>query len=144
MFTGAVQNSLMEDVSILHVNADKADWTAQVRKVVINPVTDSAEISDIQFTFPQQELTVRAQTGIYDIKTDYLTLNGSVLAHQDHIDIETDSIQWLAKERKLVTEAHVTITGETYKITGDGLDISEDGKVMINKNVRSLIAPKGA
>lgn len=134
-----VQDSFMEDVAIIHVNADDTDWTAEVRKAVIDSVQNLVEVADIAFTFPRQNLSVTADTGTYNFKTDDLDLQGTVRARAEDMDISLDSVQWNAQDRKLTSDDRTVIMGKSYRIDGSGLSFNEDGTVTIRKNVRARI-----
>lgn len=134
--------SVMEDISVVHVDLGRTEWTANIQKAVINSATNAADISGITFVFPKHSLSVSADSGTYSFLSDDLQLRGSVHAHREDIDIYLDSMQWLSGERKLTSDSEALVQGKEFTVNGKGLTVLSDGIVRIERDVRARILPE--
>lgn len=133
--------SVMEDISIVHVHLDRTDWTAQIKKAVLNSDSNVADITGIDFIFPKHSLSVSADSGTYSFLSDDLQLQGSVHARSGDIDIYLDSIRWSSEERTLSSSSHALIEGREFRVNGTGLTVLSDGVVRLQRDVRAIITP---
>jgi LPS export ABC transporter protein LptC len=139
IFMTKIENSFMENVTIRHVDSATMDWTAVIKMAVIETAGNKAEITGIRFTFPQQNLTVSADTGLYNMKNDDLLLSGTVRAGNGDMDITTGPVTWHATKRELVSDSAVRIEGKSYTLSGTGLQVDENGTIILNNDVKATI-----
>lgn len=129
----------MDDVFISHIEQETISWEATIKKVLINPGQDSAKLIDISFVFPEQGLTIVSDNGRYFFSSDDLALQGSVQARKNTMDMVTGSIFWHSDTGKIDSDGHVVITDKSFQIEGDGFEMTEDGTLILQKNVEAHI-----
>ena len=133
------EDSHMHNVIIRHVTSSTTDWEAKIRSVIIDYRTDSADIFDLDFFFPQQGLRTSSESGVYEMKTDNLYLQGKVVSRTDSMTLTTDALAWVASEQKSLSDSPVVIHGNSFTVRGTGLEIIKDGTLTIRENVRAVI-----
>ncbi len=132
------RDSFMENVKLVHVTSETVDWTATIHRVVIDSSKKESVINNIMFKFHENNVTAFAESGLYDMITDDLSLSERVSAKKDGLDIKTDSIFWDADKRSLSSDSYVQIQGESIFVEGTGLTITADGKMTIKENVKAI------
>ncbi|GBD99853.1 lipopolysaccharide-assembly, LptC-related [bacterium BMS3Abin07] len=132
-------DSFMEKVSVLHVTSGVIDWKADIDKVFIDSGSRSSIIRDVSFTFPGRNVTASADNGIFDMDRDNLFLYHNVKAKKNSMDITAESISWNNNKKSLSSDSRIIISEDLLKLSGKGLDISNDGRITIKKNVRAIL-----
>lgn len=89
-------------------------------------------------------LTLKAQSGIVDLRTNNIKIAGNIDAiSQDRMELRTDSLLWLAKEEKLVTDDPIFLSRAGIKIQGEGFEADVSlGKIQVKKSVRVEVPRK--
>ena len=82
-------------------------------------------------------LRLKANEGLIDLNTSDIRIRGGVDAvTPDGMRLRTDSLCWLARKEKLVTEDRVVVTHGGTRIEGIGLEADAGlGKLKIKKDV---------
>ena len=98
------------------LNADQAEVFEREGKTVLRGVT-------ITIQEPDRTWTVTGEEGdLLDATKDVTIRKNVVLVSSDGTRLETDYLHWQAKEKKVWTDAPVTLSRKGAVITGQGLE----------------------
>lgn len=129
-------NSYMDDVNIVQRRGGIVKWTLASQKAVFLNDND-VQLMGLTITFPEKELTLHSDGGVYDIEKRNLKINGRIKASTKDYDIVTDKLFWDATRNVLLSDQRVQIIGKKFYVEGDGLD-SSNGRSTLNKNVKAI------
>ncbi len=129
-------NSYMDGVSIVQRKQGIVKWTLDSKKAIFLSEND-VKLVGLTITFPDKELTLNADGGMYDIEKRNLKIDGHITASTKDYDIVTPTLFWDASKNELTTDQRVQIIGKRFYVEGDDLNSTND-KATLNKNVKAI------
>lgn len=84
---------------------------------------------------------VSAERGVMENKSRNMSIEGNVLIRSaDGMTLRTESLEFNPKEKRVDSDAHVTVEGKTFRLTGVGLHGNTQlGRYVLKKQVTALI-----
>ena len=132
--------SYMSDVSIKQKKNGETNWTLNAKKAVFLS-SINVKLDDLKITFPEKDLILTSDNGMYDVESRNLTISGNIKASTDDYDIVATTLLWDSSKNKLFSDKRVKIVGKNFFIEGDNLIATTD-KAKLSKNVRAVFYGK--
>jgi LPS export ABC transporter protein LptC len=133
-------DSYMNDASILQKREGEVKWELKAKRAVFFN-NDVVNLSDLKITFPEKDLVLTSERGMYDIENRNLTIEGNIKASTDDYDILATTLFWDSSEEKIFSEERVRVVGRNFVVDGDGLTATTD-KARLNNNVKAVFYGK--
>lgn len=134
------ESSFMDNVSItqrkngiakLFLNAEKAVFTSE----------DEVQLNGLKMTFPEKDLTLSSSSGLYNLKTKDLKINGDIKAYTKDFEIFADNLLWDSSRNEITSNKRIRIVGKNFSAEGDFLEAISD-KATLRENVRAIFYGK--
>jgi LPS export ABC transporter protein LptC len=132
---GISPGSFMEDVSVVNRDSGALQWSLMTKRALISKDGGSAKMQDVTLTLHSEDMTVLANSGLYNIDSNDLFLSGDVNAETDNYTIKTDTA--ILKNETLSTNSKVMIEGQGFRIEGTGLKAFQK-KVTLQNDVTAV------
>jgi LPS export ABC transporter protein LptC len=132
---GIAQGSFMEDVRVVNRDSGALRWSLMTKRALISEDGGSAKMQDVTLTLHSEGMTVLANSGLYNIDNNDLSLSGGVNAVTNNYTIKTDMAS--LKNEMLSSNSKVKIEGEGFKIEGMGLRAFQK-KVNLQNDVTAI------
>ncbi len=130
------ENSYMDDVNITQRKDGVVKWImASKRAIFVND--NDVKLLGLKITFPEKELVLNSDGGLYDIEKRNLKIEGHIKASTKDYDIVTNQLFWDAEKDWLFSDQRVQIIGKKFYVEGDDLNATND-KATLNKNVKAI------
>ncbi|MCL4491554.1 MAG: LPS export ABC transporter periplasmic protein LptC [Nitrospirae bacterium] len=133
-------NSYMDDVSITQKKNGIVKWLLKSRKAVFLNDND-VKLTALQITFPEKELTLTSESGMYDIEKRNLKIENNIKASTKDYDIVASTLFWDASKNELLSDEKVRIIGKKFFVEGDNLTATTDN-AKLNNNVKAIFYGK--
>jgi len=128
--------SFIEGIRVVHKNKGRNDWVMTAKRANIIGNGDKADLSDIEVTIKDKNVTILAEKGLYDIHGKKLTINGAITAKDRDYTITSRDVEFDNATGVLKTDGKVTLTGRKFTLTGIGMQAdNKEQKVRILSNV---------
>lgn len=137
---GMGNNSYMDDVTIAQKKGGVVGWIINAKKALFLTETD-IKLSDLKIIFPEKELTLTSDGGIYDAKDKTLKIDGNIKASTKDYDIIAKSLFWDSSTDEITSDTGVQIKGKKFSIEGGRL-AATSGKAKLTDNVRAVFDGK--
>lgn len=117
------------------LDADQAEIFEKEGKTILRQVT-------LTIQEPDRTWKVSGEEGdLLDATKDVAIRKNVVLVSSDGTRLETDHLRWQAKEKRVWTDAPVTLSGKGATITGTGLETwLEEERTAVRGPVRAIFA----
>jgi LPS export ABC transporter protein LptC len=132
-----VLESFLENVEVVNKKAGEHQWSLLAKKVTISEDENIAKMHTVTVNLPRQGMTVKADSGSYNIDSKDLTLTGNIKAETDGYVVRTEQITLQSDKDELSAEDRVIIKGKRFRIEGTGLKVIQQ-KVRILSNVNAV------
>jgi LPS export ABC transporter protein LptC len=123
--------SYMEDVRVVNREEGRLLWSLRSQRTAISDEGDAAKLQRVTVSLPSHDMTVTADTGVYDIIGSGLELEGNIEADAVDYTIITGHVTLDSESGEVWTDERVLIEGRRFKIVGKGLRA-------LNREVRLL------
>ncbi len=130
------ENSYMEDVEIVQKKGGETSFTMNAQKAVFETASD-VRLSALKIYFPEKDLTLTSDGGLYNIEKKDLDIEGNIKASTKTYDIMATKLHWDALKNQLFSDDKVTIVGKKFHIEGENLIATSD-KATLHKNVKAV------
>lgn len=111
--------------------ADKATFPEGNKKIILKDLTMKI--------YQKRELTLRAGSGIYNIKTKNLIVNKPIEVDIEGARLTTDSLIWNSEKEEITTDDSITFEGKNFLIEGTGLSAKvKNQQIRVLKNVKGI------
>lgn len=151
-------DSYMNDISFLQKRDGEIKWQLKAKSAVFldshSPTADSRQqhlgtrlgdndvkLFDLKMTFPEKNLVLTSDHGIYDIESRNLMIKGNIKASAPDYDILAATLFWDSSKEEIFSKERVRIVGRNFIIEGDGLTATTD-KARLNHNVKAVFHGK--
>ena len=137
---GIGNNSYMDDVTIAQKKEGVVSWIINAKKALF--LTETAiRLNDMKIVFPEKELTLTSEGGLYDVKGRTLKIDGNIKASTKDYDIIARSLFWDSSTNEITSDSGVQIKGKRFSVEGDRLTATSD-KAKLTNNVRAVFDGK--
>lgn len=133
-------NSHMDDVSITQKKAGLVKWILNAEKAVFLTSND-VKLDNLKIIFPEKELTLTSNGGMYDIENRNLKIDGNINAFTKDYEIVASTLFWDSSKNEILSDERVQIVGKKFFAEGDNLTATTD-KATLNKNVKAVFYGK--
>ncbi len=130
-------NSFIEGLRIVHKRDGNNVWILNAKRADIIESEDKAKLNDIVMTIENKGMTIYAGSGLYDMSTRNLTLDGKITADAKDYAIVCDSAEWNNSTGEVKTTGNVRFESKKFNVEGSGMEANTDQKVRILKNVKA-------
>jgi len=130
------ENSYMDDVNIIQRKEGVVKWILGSRRAVFVD-QNNVKLIGLRITFPEKELTLNSDGGMYDIEKRNLAIDGHIKASTKDYDIVTDKLFWDASKNELFSDQKVKIIGKKFYVEGNDLNATND-RATLNNNVKAI------
>ena len=117
--------SRMESISLTEIQDGDKRWVLQAQKADLLKDRLEVNISGVQVEFfgPGEHIKVRADTGLFNTKTRFLTLKGNVTMERGDLQVKTGLATYNPNSRVLTAPEDVVLSEPTLRIQGKGLQV---------------------
>ncbi len=130
--------SHMEFVKITHRNNNETKWRADIESIHFSENEKSADLREIRLHMIEDNISLRARKGTYDLGRNSIHLLDDVVAFNKDYEVLSDTLHWDLHNRSLSSNDKVTISAKNFTIVADSLSTSRDGRVNLSGNVRAV------
>ncbi len=121
----AAAPSRMEAINLTDIQDGDKRWVLEAKKADF--LKDKLEVSisgvKVEFFSPGEHLKVRADTGLFNTKTRFLTLKGNIVMDRGDLQVKTDLATYEPGSRILSAPEEVVLTEPTLRVQGKGLQV---------------------
>ncbi|OGV96227.1 MAG: LPS export ABC transporter periplasmic protein LptC [Nitrospinae bacterium RIFCSPLOWO2_02_FULL_39_110] len=134
---------IMRRVRLEEKRGGNREWELVAKMAEFDKSKNKINLEDIKAIFypaDRKPITVSSKKGIMDNKSKNIELSGNVfIKSDDGYKLNTENLKWVASRRVLETDDFIEITGERFKITGNGLVSNIDSQdIKIKSNVEAI------
>lgn len=133
-------NSYMDEVSITQKKAGRVKWTLNAKKAVFL-TSNNVELDNLKIIFPEKELTITSNGGVYDIEKRNLKIDGNINAFTKDYEIVASTLFWDSSKNEILSDERVQIVGKRFFAEGDAMTATPD-KATLHKNVKAVFYGK--
>ncbi|GER93912.1 LPS export ABC transporter periplasmic protein LptC [hot springs metagenome] len=133
-------NSYMDKVSITQKKAGLVKWILNAEKAVFLTSSD-VKLDNLKIIFPEKELTLTSSSGMYDIESKNLKIDGNINAFTKDYEIVASTLFWDSSKNEILSDEKVQILGKRFFAQGDAMTATTD-KATLNKNVKAIFYGK--
>jgi lipopolysaccharide assembly outer membrane protein LptD (OstA) len=130
----------MDEVSITHKKAGLVKWILNSEKAVFLTNND-VKLDNLKIIFPEKDLTLTSNGGMYDIENRNLKIDGNINAFTKDYEIVANTLFWDSSKNEILSDERVQIVGKKFFAEGDNLTATPD-KATLNKNVKAVFYGK--
>jgi LPS export ABC transporter protein LptC len=131
-------DSFLEGLRIVHKKDGQKDWIVTAKRADIKENGDMAELSDLEVTVQDKDVTISAGRGTYDMAGKKLTIIGPVTAKEKEYTMTSEDMEFENSTGILKTDRQVRIEGKKFLLTGKGLYAdNNEKKVRVLKDVKA-------
>lgn len=142
----------LQDVHMLETRDGVTLWEVRADQVEVNEqegvtvLTRAVRPISIVFFSSRGRVTCQANRATLDQRTKDVVMGGAIVARSDQgVELQAESLKWIAASRRLRSDDSVTITRGGLVSRGKGLEAEPDlERVRILQNTTSQIAPVAA
>lgn len=137
---GPGDSSYMDEVSITQKKAGLVKWRLNAEKAVFL-TSNYVKLDNLKIIFPEKELTLTSNSGMYDIENRNLKIDGNINAFTKDYEIVASTLFWDSSKNEILSDEKVKIVGKKFFAEGDNLTATTD-KATLNKNVKAVFYGK--
>lgn len=126
----------MDDIKITHRKEGLTKWTVDAKKAVFKDA-NAVTLEDLKITFPEKELVLTSDAGVYNPADQSLKIEGSIKAMTNNYVINASTLSWDPEKNELSSDNKIQIVGKEFFIEGDELSASTD-KARLNNNIKAI------
>lgn len=128
----------MKDVSVINTDGGKAVWSLRTPRAELPETGDTVLMGAVDLKLHAEDVTLRAESGRYDIASNSLSLGGGIRASIRGYTVTGDSLVIKPGEGGLSADGKVVLNGSGVVIEGSGLRAEEGRKVRLLNGVKAV------
>jgi LPS export ABC transporter protein LptC len=133
----AEAGTFMEDVVVTNKREGVSQWAVSTRKAWLSEDGKSARMDSVTVVIPDREMTIVADSGIYNMETMDLTLSGNINAATDDYTIKADSAELSGDRDEISSDGMVVVEGKGFRVEGTGLRAGSENGARLLGDVRA-------
>lgn len=130
-------NSYIEGLRIVSKKNGIDLWVMAAARADLTKDETLANMNSITMEIPKEGITIDATSGLYNMNTRELTLKENIKIHTKSYTVSAKNLAWNPDKQTLTSHEAVLITGNKFRLEGEGLAATQDNKVTIKKNVKA-------
>jgi LPS export ABC transporter protein LptC len=130
--------SYLEDVRITNKKTGQLQWEILTKRVDLTSEGGIATMKGVAITLPREGMDVQAATGIYNMETSHLRLDGDVLARGENFTFRTGHVEIDSKKGEMTTDDDVLVEGKNFKVSGRGMRAAGQ-KIWLESDVNAAL-----
>ncbi len=103
----------MDEVSITQKKAGLVKWILSSEKAVFLTNND-IKLDKLKIIFPEKELTLTSNGGMYDIENRNLKIDGNINAFTKDYEIVASTLFWDSSKNEILSDEKVQIVGKKF------------------------------
>lgn len=125
-------------------NKGRKDWEMWADTALVYRKKDETHLQNLRIHLYARDgkpTYVTAQRGVLGNQTRDITVTGNVVIRtSDGVTLQTEALYYSPKEHRVVSESPIIMEGETFRLTGVGLNgDTQEGRYVLRENVRAII-----
>ncbi|MBN2653535.1 MAG: LPS export ABC transporter periplasmic protein LptC [Nitrospirae bacterium] len=132
--------SFMDEVSITQRKAGVHKWTLNSDRATFISDND-VRLHGVKIDFPERGLVLTSDTGMYQMATKNLSVEGNIKAAAKDYDIVAKKLIWDSEKQEITSDNKVNIVGKRFNVVGDKLEATADKAKLLN-NVKAIFYGK--
>ncbi|MBI4682202.1 MAG: LPS export ABC transporter periplasmic protein LptC [Nitrospirae bacterium] len=134
------QTSSMDNLHLKHREGNTVKWELTSEKALLPTGNKEVYLTSLSLKINRSpEIYLSSESGIYEIEKGNVTLNKSVELNIKDTKFTTDTLKWNSKDELITTEDQIKFSGNSFLITGTGLDAKvKQQQVRIMKDVKAI------
>jgi LPS export ABC transporter protein LptC len=134
------ENAFMDNVSIIQRKEGAIKLALSAEKAIFVTNHD-IELNKLSMEFPEKGLILNANSGIYNIETKNLKIDGTINARTKDYQVIADTILWDSTKNEIVSNKKIKIIGKKFFAEGDSLEATAD-RATLKRNVKAIFHGK--
>ncbi len=130
------ESPYIDDVRIKHLKEGMVKWMVDAKKAIFTNTNDVV-LKDLKITFPEKELVLTSEGGVYNTADQSIKIDGNIKALTKNYVINALTLSWDPQKSELSSDKRVQIIGREFYIEGDDLSASAD-KAKLSSNVKAI------
>ena len=130
-------SSFLEDITIIHKDNGQPLWTLTASKADFKDNEDNAQLSDISLVMEKDHVTLRVDTGLYNLAEGSFTTDSTVRANSQDYRISADSLDYDVSSGRLQTKGRIQLESKGCRVEGEGMNSDSGHKVSILNDVKA-------
>jgi LPS export ABC transporter protein LptC len=123
--------SFIEGLKLVHRKNGGSDWVLTAKRADISEDGNIARLSGVAMTLRNEEVTVYADKGLYNMADKNFSAEGRVIARgKNYSIISENGAEFNGTAGSLKTDGHVTIEGRKFSVQGTGMDTADNGQIV--------------
>lgn len=125
--------SRMETLSLTEIVEGDKRWVLEAQHADFNKDQLEVQISGVKVEFfgPGEHVSVKADTGLFNTKTRFLTLKGHIEMQRGEMRIQTELATYEPASRVLTAPEDVLLTDPALRVQGKGLKVELAEKKLV-------------
>lgn len=132
------EGSFLEDLKIIHKKTGMTAWILNAEKAVFTESDEKAELEKIQLFIPENDVTLFADKGIYNLSEQSFTTGGAIKAKAKDYTIKAEMIDYEISSGTIEAAGKIEVEGKGFKIEGRGMKVDKEQKVRIYNDVKAI------
>ncbi len=133
----ATDASYLEDVKVLNIQHGKTNWEVRSNRVNLSADGKDARMEDVTISVPDENLTMKAPEGRFDMEKDTLDLSGQIVTEAKGFSMETGQMK-VVPGGKVDAGSKVVLKGKGMRIEGTGMEAGEERTLRLRSNVKAI------
>lgn len=130
-------NSYIEGLKIVSKKNGVDLWILAAARADLTKDDTIADMNSVTMEIPRESITIGANAGLYNMNTKELTLKDNIKIHTKNYTVSAKNLAWNPDKETLTSHDAVLITGNKFRLEGEGLAATQDNKVTLKKNVKA-------
>ncbi len=130
-------NSFIEGLKIVNKKDGNNVWTLIAKRADIIESKNQARLSNITMVVENNGMKINSLSGLYDMETRNLTLDGRITAEAKDYMIITESAELDNSKGEIKTKGDVKVRSKKFDVEGSGMKAGSSQKVRILKDVKA-------
>ena len=125
-------------------NKGRTEWEMWADTALVYRKKDETHLQKLRMKLYSREgkpTDITAERGVLGNQSRAITITGNVLIRtSDGVTLQTDALHYNPKEHSVATESPIVLQGETFRLTGVGLNgNTENGHYVLREKVQAVI-----
>lgn len=130
-------NSYIEGLKIVSKKNGVDLWVMTAARADLARDETLADMNSVAMEIPREGITINANSGLYNMNTKELALKDNIKIHTKSYTVSAKNLAWNPDKETLTSHDAVLVTGNKFRLEGEGLTATQDNKVTLKKNVKA-------
>lgn len=130
--------SYIEGLRIIHRIKGNTIWSIMAKRADFTRDERSARMSSIIIDIKKENMTINAESGVFDLETRDLKLEDNIVLKSKGYEVMLKDLSWNPARGLLTSDQKIAFRGSKFSIEGYGLSATEEQKLKLHRNVRAV------